>query len=150
MVYRWFGSGRASFFSKTLLPRAPLVQAGAGMNLAIIGLGYVGLPLCLQFSRSGVRVLGLDIDAKKVSALNAGRSYIKHISAGEIKKLVRAGKFSASTDFAQIKNVAAILICVPTPLKKNRAPDLSFVLNTGKSIAPQMRRDAFASIQNER
>jgi len=88
------------------------------MNIAIIGLGYVGLPLCLQFARSGVRVLGLDIDAKKVSALNAGRSYIKHISAGEIKKLVCAGKFSASTDFAQIKNVAAILICVPTPLKK--------------------------------
>jgi len=148
MVYRWFGSGRASFFSKTLLPRAPLVQAGAGMNLAIIGLGYVGLPLCLQFSRSGVRVLGLDIDAKKVSALNAGRSYIKHISAGEIKKLVRAGKFSASTDFAQIKNVAAILICVPTPLKKNRAPDLSFVLNTGKSIAPHLRRGQLVVLES--
>ena len=118
------------------------------MNLAIIGLGYVGLPLCLQFSRSGVRVLGLDIDAKKVSALNAGRSYIKHISAGEIKKLVRAGKFSASTDFAQIKNVAAILICVPTPLKKNRAPDLSFVLNTGKSIAPHLRRGQLVVLES--
>jgi UDP-N-acetyl-D-glucosamine dehydrogenase len=109
------------------------------MNLAIIGLGYVGLPLCLQFARSGVRVLGLDLDAKKVAALNAGRSYIQHIPAGEIKKLVRARKFSASTDFAQIKNVEAILICVPTPLKKNRAPDLSFVLSTGKSIAPHLQ-----------
>ena len=81
-----------------------MVQAGAnGMTIAIIGLGYVGLPLCLQFARSGVCVLGLDIDAKKVSALNAGRSYIKHIAAGEIQKLVRAGKFSATTDFENWK-----------------------------------------------
>jgi UDP-N-acetyl-D-glucosamine dehydrogenase len=118
------------------------------MNLAIIGLGYVGLPLCLQFARSGVRVLGLDIDAKKVSALNAGRSYIKHISAVEIKKFVRAGKFSASTDFGKIKNVEAILICVPTPLKKNRAPDLSFVLRTGKSIAPHLQRGQLVVLES--
>jgi len=131
------------------LPRAPLVQAGAnGMNIAIIGLGYVGLPLCLQFARSGVRVLGLDTDANKVSALNAGRSYIKHIPAGEIKKLVRAGKLSASTDFEQIKSVGAVLICVPTPLKKNRAPDLSFVLNTGKSIAPHLRRGQLVVLES--
>jgi UDP-N-acetyl-D-glucosamine dehydrogenase len=110
------------------------------VTIAIIGLGYVGLPLALQFARSGVRVLGLDIDAKKVRALNAGRSYIQHVPAGEIKKLVRAGKFSASTDFAEIKKVQAILICVPTPLKKNRTPDLSFVLNTGKSIARHLQR----------
>ena len=109
------------------------------MTIAIIGLGYVGLPLCLQFARSGVRVLGLDIDARKVRALNAGRSYIQHIKADEIKKFVRAGKFSASTVFAQIKNVEAVLICVPTPLKKNRAPDLSFVLKTGKSLAPHLQ-----------
>jgi UDP-N-acetyl-D-glucosamine dehydrogenase len=103
------------------------------MNIAIIGLGYVGLPLCLQFARSGVTVLGLDIDAHKVRALNAGRSYIKHIPAGDIKKLVRAGKLSAATDFAKINEVEAVLICVPTPLKKNHEPDLSFVLNTGES-----------------
>ena len=117
------------------------------MTIAIIGLGYVGLPLCLQFARSGVRVLGLDIDAKKVRALNAGRSYIKHVPAAEIRKLVRAGKFSAATDFARINradsatggNVDAVLICVPTPLKRNREPDLSFVLSTGKSIAPHLR-----------
>ena len=118
------------------------------MNIAIIGLGYVGLPLCLQFARSGVRVLGLDIDAKKVSALNAGRSYIGHIPAGEIKHFVRAGKFSATTDFAKIKNVAAVLICVPTPLKKNRAPDLSFVLNTGKAIAPHLQRGQLVVLES--
>jgi UDP-N-acetyl-D-glucosamine dehydrogenase len=109
------------------------------MTLAIVGLGYVGLPLALQFARRGVRVLGLDVDAKKVAALNAGRSYIRHLPAAEIKKLVRAGKFSASTDFAQIEKVGAVLICVPTPLKKNRTPDLSFVLHTGRSIARHLR-----------
>ncbi len=118
------------------------------MNIAIIGLGYVGLPLCLQFARSGVRVLGLDIDAKKVRALNAGRSYIQHIPAGEIKKFVRAGKFSASNEFAKIKNVEAILICVPTPLKKNRAPDLSFVLKTGASIAPHLQRGQLVVLES--
>src|SRR5271170_6648374 len=118
------------------------------MNIAIIGLGYVGLPLCLQFARSGVRVLGLDIDAKKVRALNTGRSYIKHIPASEIIKLVRAGKFSASTDFAKIKNVAAVLICVPTPLKKNREPDLSFVLKTGEAIAPHLQRGQLVVLES--
>jgi UDP-N-acetyl-D-glucosamine dehydrogenase len=134
---------------KLLFPAARVRQADAhGMNIAIIGLGYVGLPLCLQFARRGVRVLGLDIDAQKVRALNAGRSYIQHIPAGEIKKTVRAGKFSATTDFAKIKNVQAILICVPTPLKKNRAPDLSFVLETGKSIAPHLQRGQLVVLES--
>ena len=109
------------------------------MNVAIIGLGYVGLPLALQFARSGVRVLGLDVDAKKVSALNAGRSYIKHIAATEIKKLVGTSQFSASTDFPLLEAADGILICVPTPLKKGRTPDLSFVLRTGRSIAPHLQ-----------
>jgi len=126
-----------------------VVQADAnGMTIAIIGLGYVGLPLCLQFARSGMRVLGLDIDAKKVRALNAGRSYIQHIPAGDIKKFVRAGKFSASADFAKIKNTQAILICVPTPLKKNRTPDLSFVLQTGRSIAPHLQRGQLVVLES--
>lgn len=118
------------------------------MTIAIIGLGYVGLPLGLQFARCGVRVLGLDVDAKKVAALNAGRSYIQHIPGGEIKKFVRQGKFSATTDFRQLKSAEAILICVPTPLKKNRAPDLSFVLKTGKSIAPHLRRGQLVVLES--
>jgi UDP-N-acetyl-D-glucosamine dehydrogenase len=118
------------------------------MNIAIIGLGYVGLPLCLQFARSGVRVLGLDIDAKKVSTLNAGRSYIRHIAAAEIKKLVRAGKFYAATDFSKLKEVEAILICVPTPLKKNHDPDLSFVLQTGRTIAKHLQRGQLVVLES--
>jgi UDP-N-acetyl-D-glucosamine dehydrogenase len=112
------------------------------MTIAIIGLGYVGLPLCLQFARSGVRVLGLDIDGKKIRVLNAGRSYIKHIPAAEIKKFVRSGKFVVSEDFSQIakQGLDAILICVPTPLKRHRLPDLSYVLKTGESIARHLQR----------
>ena len=109
------------------------------MTVAIIGLGYVGLPLCLQFARSGIQVLGLDIDAAKTDAINAGRSYIRHIDAAVVNELVQAGKFSATTDFSRVKEAAAVLICVPTPLKRNREPDLSYVLKTGEAIAPHLR-----------
>jgi UDP-N-acetyl-D-glucosamine dehydrogenase len=124
---------------KLLFPRTHLRQAGIEMTIAIIGLGYVGLPLALQFARSGVTVLGIDMDEKKVASLNSGKSYIKHIPADEIKKIVSAGKFSASTDISKIKEVSVVLICVPTPLKKNRVPDLSFVLKTGEAIAPHLQ-----------
>src|SRR5437867_4194490 len=108
------------------------------MKIAIIGLGYVGLPLCLQFARSGLHVLGLDIDKAKVKAINEGKSYIEHIESAAIRKMVEEKKFSASTDFAQIKEVEAVIICVPTPLNKNREPDISFILETGRTIAPYL------------
>src|ERR1051325_11487861 len=110
------------------------------MKIAIVGLGYVGLPLSLQFGRSGVTVLGLDIDRAKVDAVNQGQSYIKHIPASAVAELTGAGKFSASTDFARVKEVEAVIICVPTPLNKNREPDISFILNTGKAIAPHLQK----------
>ena len=95
------------------------------MKIAIIGLGYVGLPLSLQFARSGVSVLGLDIDPAKVQALNAGNTYIKHIPAETIAEAVKGETFSASADFSRIQEVEAVIICVPTPLNKNREPDIS-------------------------
>ncbi|MBU6401756.1 MAG: nucleotide sugar dehydrogenase [Verrucomicrobia bacterium] len=110
------------------------------MKVAIVGLGYVGLPLALQFSRSGNTVLGLDIDAAKVSAINAGHSYIKHIEAVEVQQAVRQSRLRVSTDFSEIKPVEAVIICVPTPLNKNREPDLSFVLQTGVQLAPHLQR----------
>src|SRR5262245_29162897 len=93
------------------------------MRIAIIGLGYVGLPLCLQFARSGVTVIGLDIDQQKVEAINRGKSYIEHIDGTAIEKLVAEKKLSASTEFSTIKQVEAVIVCVPTPLNKNREPD---------------------------
>ncbi|MEI7807847.1 MAG: nucleotide sugar dehydrogenase [Verrucomicrobiota bacterium] len=110
-------------------------------SIAIIGLGYVGLPLGLQFARSGVAVLGVDIDPAKVADLNAGRSYIRHIPADAIQAQRASGRLEATTDFSRLREVQAILICVPTPLTKNREPDLSYVLNTARAIAPHLRRD---------
>lgn len=117
------------------------------MKIAIIGLGYVGLPLSLQFARSGVTVLGLDIDAAKVQALNAGRSYIKHIESESVAEQLRAHRFTASTDFSRVREVEAIIICVPTPLNKNREPDISYILETGKAIAPYLGGKAESGIQ---
>lgn len=110
------------------------------MKIAIVGLGYVGLPLSLQFARSGVNVLGLDVDPVKIEALNQGRSYIKHIESSAIAEAVKTGAFSASEDFRRIREVEAVIICVPTPLNKNREPDISFIINTGKSIAPHLHK----------
>ena len=118
------------------------------MKIAVVGLGYVGLPLCLQFARSGVRVLGLDIDPAKVDAINRGRSYIRHIPAAAIKELVRAGNFAASTDFRKVKHVNAVIICVPTPLNKNREPDISYILKTGQSIAPHLRKGMLVVLES--
>src|SRR6185437_11961242 len=110
------------------------------MKIAIVGLGYVGLPLSLQFARSGVSVLGLDVDPAKIESLNAGKSYIKHIESAHIAEHVKGKMFEASADFSRIKEVEAVIICVPTPLNKNREPDISFIINTGKSIAPHLHK----------
>src|SRR6266403_2483260 len=108
-------------------------------KVAVIGLGYVGLPLSLQFACSGVSVIGLDIDQEKVNALNSGHSYIKHVPAERIAEQVAELRLTASTDFSRIQEVDAAIICVPTPLNKNREPDISFILQTGRAIAPHLR-----------
>ena len=118
------------------------------MKTAIVGLGYVGLPLSLQFARSGVTVLGLDVDAAKVDALHRGKSYIKHIPSETVAEAVRAGKFSATTDFSRIREVDAIIICVPTPLNKNREPDISYIIETGKSIARHLRKGMLVVLES--
>lgn len=107
-------------------------------TVAIIGLGYVGLPLALRFAESGVSVLGLDIDPAKVEAINAGRSYIRHIDSNQIAESVQKSLLSASTDFSRVTEVEAVLICVPTPLNKYREPDISYVLKSGEAIAPYL------------
>ena len=117
------------------------------MKIAIVGLGYVGLPLSLQFARSCVSVLGLDVDVKKVQLLNNGESYIKHIEQSAVADLIRSGKFIASTEFSRVKDAEAVIICVPTPLTKNREPDISFVLETGRTIAPYLSKQALVVIE---
>ena len=118
------------------------------MKIAVIGLGYVGLPLSLQFARSGVTVLGLDIDPAKVAALNQGKSYIKHIPGETVATAASSGKFSASSDFSRIRKIEAIIICVPTPLSKHREPDLSYILDTGKIIAQHLQKGALVVLES--
>ncbi|MBC2601095.1 nucleotide sugar dehydrogenase [Puniceicoccus vermicola] len=108
------------------------------MKIAIIGLGYVGLPLAIRFASSGSEVLGLDTDPSKVESLSRGDSYIRHIPSTEVASLVERGAFEASTDFSRVAEVEAILICVPTPLDVHREPDLSYVLQSGAGIAPYL------------
>src|SRR6187401_2363928 len=109
------------------------------MKIAVVGLGYVGLPLSLQFARSGAQVLGLDVDASKIKALLAAKSYIKHIESSSIAELLEAKQFTASIEFSRVKEVDAIIICVPTPLNKNREPDISYILKTGEAIGPFLK-----------
>ena len=118
------------------------------MKIAIVGLGYVGLPLSFQFARSGVTVLGLDIDTLKVDALNQGKSYIKHIPSESVAELVRSGAFSATSDFSRIREASAIIICVPTPLNKNREPDISYILETGKSIGRYLTKGSLVVLES--
>ena len=118
------------------------------MKISIVGLGYVGLPLSLQFARSGATVLGLDIDSAKVEQINRGQSYIKHIPSEIIAETVKTHRFSASTDFSRVKEMEAVIICVPTPLNKNREPDISFIIETGKAIAPHLSKGALIVLES--
>ena len=104
-------------------------------RIGIVGMGYVGLPLALLFSSERLRVTGFDIDQKKVTALNAGRSYIVRILPAAIHEAQKAG-FCATSDYAQITEMDAVIICVPTPLNEHHEPDLSYVTGTIESIAP--------------
>ena len=115
--------------------------------VGIVGLGYVGLPLMLRFGEVGFRVLGFDIDAAKVKALNAGRSYIEHIAAEHIAR-ARKGGFEATTDFSRAGEADALILCVPTPLNKYREPDLSFIVNTVESLVPHLRKGQLVSLES--
>ena len=120
--------------------RNPEFFAGKNIRIGIIGCGYVGLPLALRFADTGHRVTGFDTDPVKVENLNAGRSYIQHIPAAKIAEHVKGGRLDATTDFTQIRNMDAVLICVPTPLDERREPDLSYVEQTALSISPNLQR----------
>jgi len=109
--------------------------AGRKPVVGIIGLGYVGLPLALEFIRGGCKVTGIDLDPGKPEKIKNGISYLKHIPSERIAEAWNTGLFTVSTDFSLLKDTDAILICVPTPLGKSRQPDLSYVLSTAEEIA---------------
>ncbi len=128
--------------------RKPEFFAGKDMQIGIIGCGYVGLPLALRFADVGHRVTGFDLDQTKVDKLNAGQSYIQHISADKISEHVKQKRFSATTDFSKLRGMDAVLICVPTPLDERREPDLSYVEDTAKAIAPHLQRDQLIVLES--
>ena len=118
------------------------------MKIAVVGLGYVGLPLSLQFARSGVHVTGLDTDPLKVESLNAGRSYIGHVDSQSIARARADNLFEATSDFKRVRDVEAVIICVPTPLNKNREPDLSYILETARGLAPQLAPNTLVVLES--
>lgn len=105
-------------------------------TIGIVGLGYVGLPLVLRYCEAGYRVIGFDIDAEKINTLDAGESFIEHIPSSRIA--AAQANFSATTVFAGIANCDAVLVCVPTPLTKNRDPDLSYIIKTMANLLPHL------------
>jgi UDP-N-acetyl-D-glucosamine dehydrogenase len=128
--------------------RNPEFFAGKNLKIGIIGCGYVGLPLALRFADTGHTVLGFDTDPKKVDSLNAGRSYIQHIPEAKIAEHVKGGRFGATTDFKRLRDMDAVLICVPTPLDERREPDLSYVEQTAESISPNLQRGQLVVLES--
>lgn len=109
-------------------------------SVAIIGLGYVGLPLAVAFARGGMRVTGIDLDRTKVARLKKGDSYVLDVPSRDVKELIAAGRFFPSTDYAQTAQCDAIIICVPTPLGKTKEPDLSFIVKATEKVSGHLRK----------
>lgn len=118
-------------------------------RVGIVGLGYVGLPLLLEFAKAGLPVAGFDIDEAKVRQLLAGESYIRHIPADRIRDtFVGSQRATATTDFTRMSDCAALIICVPTPLTRHRDPDLSFIEDTARAMAPHIRAGQLVSLES--
>lgn len=117
-------------------------------SVGVVGMGYVGLPLAIEFVKAGFRVVGFDVDGEKAENLNAGRSYIKHIPSETIEEIKSTGRFSATTDFDAISDMSAILICVPTPLTRHREPDMSYIVSTAETIAPRLRARQLITLES--
>ena len=116
-------------------------------TIGVIGLGYVGLPLAIRFSEEGFKTVGFDIDEDKVQKLNNGQTYIKHIAEEKIFTVVNNG-FKATSDFSEIANVDAIIICVPTPLGEHNEPDLSYIKSTLDAIKPYLRENQLLILES--
>jgi len=117
-------------------------------HLAVIGLGYVGLPLAVEFAEAGFRVTGIDIDARRVRELMRGRSYIQDVATSQVRRLVRAGKLRATTDYAALRSCDSVNICVPTPLSKQRDPDVSYIVSAAREVARYAHRGMLVILES--
>ncbi len=116
--------------------------------VGVIGLGYVGLPLSLEFASKGFNVIGFDVDESKIPLLNSGKSYIKHISEDRIQKSVNSRKFEATTDFSRLSSCDAIIICVPTPLNEHREPEMKYIVETAQTIQKYLRKGQIITLES--
>ena len=116
--------------------------------VGVIGLGYVGLPLAVEMAEAGYRTIGFDVQRKKVDAVNAGQNYIGDIVGNTLKEVVEEGKLSATSDFGFIRDVDAVLICVPTPLDQYQQPDISYVKNSTESVARRLHRGMLVVLES--
>src|SRR4051794_12635837 len=117
-------------------------------RVAVVGLGYVGLPLAETFAGGGFPVIGFDIDPEKVRKLRAGQSYIGHIAGRRVADLVGSGRFEPTTDPHAFGRADAVVICVPTPLTEAREPDLSYITGTGRTLSRHLRRGQLVVLES--
>ncbi|HNR69677.1 MAG TPA: nucleotide sugar dehydrogenase [bacterium] len=116
--------------------------------VGVVGLGYVGLPLLLEFASRGLRTMGFDIDKSKVDTLAKGKSYIKHIPTEKIADLIKLGKNEFTTDYSRTAEADVLLLALPTPLDEHREPDLSYIVNTAQSIKPYLRKGQMVILES--
>src|SRR5438270_8580254 len=105
----------------------------------VVGLGYVGLPLAIEFARAGLTCTGIDLDVRKISAIGRGESYIADVSSSDVRTLAEAGRFAATNDFGVVADLDTVNICVPTPLRKTKDPDMSYIVSAVEKIAEHLR-----------
>ena len=117
-------------------------------RVGVIGLGYVGLPLAVEFAKAGFRTVGIDVNADRVRQLNAGRSYITDIPNAELSGLVKRGKLSATTRYDVLKDLDGVMICVPTPLRKSRDPDISYIVSAAEALVKHLHRHQIISLES--
>ena len=117
-------------------------------RIGVIGLGYVGLPLIVEFGLKGFEGVGFEVDEKKAEEINAGRSYIVDVPDENVKKCVDGGKLTATTDFSKLGECDVIIICVPTPLRKTKDPDMSYIIAAGEEIQKYMRRGQLVILES--
>jgi UDP-N-acetyl-D-glucosamine dehydrogenase len=117
-------------------------------RLGVIGLGYVGLPLAIEFARAGFTVYGIDVDARKVAQLKRGKSYVGDVPSAHVAEAVRSGKFHPTTDFAALKKVDTVDICVPTPLNKTKDPDVSYIVAAADQVAKYLKRGQLVILES--
>ena len=118
------------------------------ITVGIVGLGYVGLPLAVEFGNAGIRTIGIDVNQARVDQLNAGDNYIQDVNDAELKTLVDAGTFTATSDFSSVKQIDAICIAVPTPLSKTKDPDITYILDVNKELIKYVHKDLIIVLES--